>query len=410
MAAEFDLLIEDATALERDGRVSVGIRGGEIVEVAPGDLGDAERTIDAGGGLVGPSFVDPHLHLDKVYTFERAGETSLDRYQAGEMGEAMGAIEAASAVKADYDADRIYANARRAVEAGVAHGVLHHRAFADVDTAAGLEGVEALCRLRDDLAGTVDLTVVAFPQDGVVRDPGAAELVAEAMELGADEVGGIPWIELTEADAERHVEAMFDLAVAHDADVAMLTDDAGDPGLRTTERLAVETLDRGWEGRVTACHARAMETYPEPTFRKLVALLSRAGMCVVSDPQTGPLHARVDDLLVAGVPVSLGQDDVADAYYPFGRNSMLEVAFLAAHLLWKTAAADLRDLYGMITDGAAESLGLADYGLAEGCRADLVVLEADSLYGAFTTQAPPRWVLAGGEVVAETRVDSRVSL
>ncbi|MDZ7700605.1 MAG: amidohydrolase family protein [Halobacteriales archaeon] len=362
--------------------------------------------MDAGGHLVSPSFVDPHLHLDKVYTYDAAGEDAVERYQAGEMGDAMGAIESASAVKADYDESRIYENARRAVELGIRHGVLHHRAFADVDTAAGLEGVKALLRLRDDYADVVDLRVVAFPQDGLLRDPGAESLVEEAMALGADEVGGIPWIEFTEADAREHVDRMVDLAVEHDADVAMLTDDAGDPGLRTTEYLATAAIDAGWEGRVTACHARAMALYPEPYRRKLYTLLDRAGVSVVTDPQTGPLHVPVDELLEAGIPVALGQDDIADAYYPFGRNSLLEVGFLAAHLLWKTTADDLQEIHAMLTEHGATSLGLEAHGLAEGTPADLVLLDAASVPEAIGQQALVTHVISGGELVAESRLET----
>ena len=406
MAGDYDLRIDGAATPAGD-RVDVGVRDGLIAEVSAADLdGDADRTIDADGRLLSPSFVDPHIHLDKVYTHVAAGEDALQRYQRGDMGGAMGAIEAASAVKADYDADRIYANAERAVELGIRHGVLHRRAFADVDTAAGLEGVKALLRLRDDYAGTVDLRVVAFPQDGLLRDPGAEALVEEAMALGADEVGGIPWIELTDEDAREHVDRMVDLAVEHDADIAMLTDDAGDPGLRTTEHLATKALEVGWEGRVTACHARAMALYPEPYRGKLYTLLDRAGVSVVTAPHTGPLHAPVDELLGAGIPVALGQDDVADAYYPFGRSSLLEVGFLAAHLLWKQTADDLADVHEMLTGHGATSMGLAGHGLEPGTPADLVVLDAPSVREAIGRQALVTHVVSGGRLVAANRLES----
>jgi len=406
MAAAYDLVIADATTPGGE-RAHIGVQDGTIIEIETAPLdGSAASSIDADGRLVSPSFVDPHLHLDKVYTQAAAGETAVERYQAADMGDAMGAIEAASAVKTDYDADRIYQHAKQAVELGIRHGVLHHRAFADVDTAAGLEGVKALLRLRDDYADTVDLSVVAFPQDGVVRDPGARGLVEEAMELGADEVGGIPWIEFTEADAREHVDGMLDLAVEFDADVAMLTDDAGDAGLRTTEYLASRAIDIGWEGRVTACHARAMELYPEPYRRRLYTLLDRAGMSVVTDPQTGPLHVPVDELLEADIPVALGQDDIADAYYPFGRNSLVEVGFLAAHLLWKTTEDDLEDIHEMLTRHGAASLGLDNYGLETGAAANLVLLDADTVQAAIGRQALVTHVFSNGRLVAENRLET----
>lgn len=413
MADDFDLLVADAVLpFDGDRRVSIGVRDGTITDIGPPPIGSGSTRIEAEGGLVTPPFTDPHLHLDKVYTLDRAGETALERYQdeADDMGDAMGAIEAASAVKDEYDETQIYDNAKRALELGIKHGVLAHRAFADTDTSAGLTGIKPLLELREEFADVVDLQVVAFPQDGVVRDPGAADYVAEAMDHGADAVGGIPWIEYTDADQAEHIDRMFDLAVTHDADVAMLTDDAGDPGLRTTERLAVRAIEEGWNGRVTACHARAMELYPEPYLQKLVGLLDKADMDIVTDPQTGPLHVPVDDLLEAGITVSLGQDDIADAYYPFGQNSMLEVGFLAAHLLWKTRGTDVRDIYRMVTTAGAASLGLDGYGLAEGTPADMVVFDVGSVAEAIHYQPVPTQVVADGQVVAETTEETTLAV
>ena len=270
----------------------------------------------------------------------------------------MSAIELAAKVKEEYDEEWILPNVRRALRLAARYGNTHIRAFADVDTKARLIGVKALIAAREEFRGVVDVQVVAFPQDGVVRDPGAADLVRQAMELGADVVGGIPWIEYTEADEQRHIDEMFAIAKDHDADISMLVDDAGDPGLRSLEKLAVTAIAEGRVGRCLAHHARAMCMYPEPYFRKLAALLKRAGVGVVSDPQTGPLHARVKELLAEGALVALGQDDIADAYYPFGRNNMLEVGFLGAHLLWMTTWPEMERVYDMITVDAARAMNV----------------------------------------------------
>ena len=241
--------------------------------------------------------------------------------------------------------------------------------------------------------------MVAFPQDGVLREPGAAGLVREAVVLGADVVGGIPWIEYTDAAAREHVRQMFEIAVAAEKPVSMLVDDAGDPGLRTLEMMAVSAIEAGWQGRVLAHHARAMALYPEPYFQKLAALLRQADMPVVTDPHTGPLHARVRELRAAGVRVCLGQDDISDAYYPFGRNNMLEVAFLAAHLLWMTTEEDMERLYDMITVEAARAMGLSDLRLEVGAPADLVVLDAPSVLEALRDHGAPVCVIRNGKVV-----------
>ncbi len=395
----FDLLITNAKTRKKEELVNIGIADGKIAKIGAGLAGDATATIDAGGKLVTESFVNGHLHLDKVYTLTMVGEEALQSYTGESMGGAMTAIELAAKVKEQYDESWIIENVRKALNLAVKFGNTHIRAFADTDTKAKLEGVKALIRAREEFQDRVTIEVVAFPQDGVVRDPGAEEYIRQALELGADVVGGIPWIEYTDEDAWEHIDLMFDLATEFDKDVSMLIDDAGDPGLRTLEMLAVRAIEEGWQGRVTAQHARAMALYPEPYYRKVRALLQKAEMGVVSDPQTGPLYARVKDLYRTGVAVALGQDDIADAYYPFGRNNMLEVAFLAAHLTWMTTFQDLEMFYDMITTNAARALGIADFGLAEGNTADLVVLDAESVWEAIWNHDAPLHVIKNGKEV-----------
>jgi cytosine deaminase len=395
----YDILIRHARIRTHEEPVDIAIAGGRIAKIAPDLAGEAAQIIEADGSLVTPSFVNGHLHLCKVYTLAMMDDEALDAYIAGGMGGAMTAIELAARVKARYDERWIIENVRRALDLALKFGNTHIRAFADTDTKARLEGVKALLRAREEYAGKVEVQVVAFPQDGVVRDPGAEEYVEEALKLGADVVGGIPWIEYTDADAQEHIDRMFALAKKYDKDISMLIDDAGDPGLRTLEMLAVTTIREGWQGRVTAQHARAMALYPEPYYRKVEALLKKAGIGIVSDPQTGPLYARVRDLYAAGIPVALGQDDIADAYYPFGRNNMLEVAFLAAHLMWMTKREEMEILYDLITTQAARVLGIEDYGLEEGKRADLVVLNAGSVWEAIWNHEAPRFVIKDGKDV-----------
>jgi cytosine deaminase len=144
-----------------------------------------------------------------------------------------------------------------------------------------------------------------------------------------------------------------------------------------------------------------MALYPEPYFRRLAGLLRKAGVSVVSDPHTGPLHARVRDLRAAGIPVALGQDDCADAYYPFGRNNMLEVGFLASHLLWMTSFEDMEAIYDMLTVDAARALGIDGYALAEGAEANLVVLTEQTVWESLWEHRAPAFVVRGGRVVAE---------
>ncbi|MGH8964363.1 MAG: amidohydrolase family protein, partial [Actinomycetes bacterium] len=327
-----DVVVANATLRGRGGRHHIGIRGALIDTVSEHQL-EGARVIDAAGRLVTESFVNAHLHLDKVYTLDRAGQAALAEYTGPRMAGAKRSIELASAVKHEYDESWIAPNVRRAVEAAAVNGVRHVLAFADVDTTAGLRGIKPVLDAREQFRGVVDLHVVAFPQDGLIRDPGAEDLVREAVGLGADLVGGIPWIELTEAHAHEHVRRLSELAAEHRLRVAMLVDDAGDPALRTTEMLAQEMIRLGLVGRGIANHARALGQYDAPSVHRVIDLAQRAGLGFVSDPHTGPLRMPVFEFLEAGIPVALGQDDIEDAYYPFGRHNMLEVAFLAAHIM-----------------------------------------------------------------------------
>lgn len=407
MQTEFDLIIRQGRLRGASGSlVDIGVRSGKIAAIAEKIDADAPVKLDAGGGLVTESFANPHLHLCKVYTLQMMDEEALKDYHAADMGKAMNAIELAARVKEQYDEGWIIKNVRRAIAEAACYGNTHIRAFADVDSKARLEGIKAVIRAREEFRGIVDIQVVAFAQDGIVREPGALDLMNQAMTLGADVVGGIPWIEYTDEDIYEHIRLIFDLARHYDKDVSMLVDDAGDPGLRSLEYMAQETIRRGWQGRALAHHARAMSLYPTPYFQKVAALLKKAQMGVVSDPHTGPLHARVRDLLGENVLVCLGQDDISDAYYPYGRNNMLEVAFLASHMLWMTTASDMETLYDMVTRRAAQAMGLKDFELKVGAPAHLVILKERSVLEALRNHAAPLYVISHGKLVDLARVEA----
>lgn len=398
--SQYDILIRNARLLRAPGRqMSIAVADGKIAAIEETIDGQALTEIDAKGMLVSESFVNPHLHLCKVFTLQMMDEEALKDYHGAGMGKAMTAIELAARLKEKYDQSWIVPNARKAVAQAAIYGCTHMRAFADVDSKARLEGVKALIQVRDEFRGVVDVQVVAFAQDGILREPGAAGLMHKAVALGADVVGGIPWIEYTDADMLEHVRIVFDLAVEFNKDVSMLVDDAGDAGLRSLEAMALEAIRRGWHGRALAHHARAMALYPTPYFQKVSALLNRAQMGLVSDPHTGPLHARVRELLANGNLVSLGQDDISDAYYPLGRNNMLEVAFLASHLLWFTSSQDIHTLYEMITVNAARCLGLREFEIKVGAPANLVVLDRPDVIEALRFHEAPLYTISHGKLV-----------
>lgn len=395
----YDIKIINAKIRSCSKPVSIGIIEDKIADIADSLPTEAKEIIDAKGNLVTESFVNGHLHLCKVYTLEKAGQKALQEYQQGGMGNALDSIQSAAEFKTCYDASWIAENAEKACELAVKHGVTHIRAFADVDSKGKLEGIKALLEVRKKYQKKVDVQVVAFPQDGVLREPGTKELIEKALRMGADVVGGIPWIEYTKDDEQKHVQQMCALAEKYNKDISMLLDDVGDAEERTLEMLCKRVIEMGWQGRVTAQHCRAMSLYPENYFRKLVQLAKAAGIGFVTDPHTGPLHLRVKDLLQAGIPVALGQDDIADAYYPYGECNMLQVAFLASHLLWMTTFKDMEELYSMVTTYAAKVLGLSNHILQKGGDADLVVLQDPDVYRAIWHHKEPVIVIKDGRVI-----------
>jgi cytosine deaminase len=400
MTEKFDIVVRNARLRNApDHTVNLGIRDGKIAAIDRNLPQEAEIELNAEGQLVTEAFVNTHLHMCKVYTLAMMDEEAMKDYHGESMGKAMTAIELAAKVKDKYDQSWIVPNVQKAAALAARYGCTHIRAFADVDSKARLEGVKALIQVRDQFRGIVDIQVVAFAQDGIVREPGAADLVSQAMALGADVVGGIPWIEFTDAAITEHIQVIFDIAEEFDKPVSMLVDDAGDPGLRSLELMALETIKRNWHGRSLAHHARAMALYPKPYLQKVAALLKTAQMGVVSDPHTGPLHARVRELLEEGVLVCLGQDDISDAYYPYGRNNMLEVAFLVSHLLWMTTRSDMEILYDMVTTSAARCIGLDSFELKVGSPAHLVVLDEPNVLEALRNHQPPKWVISHGKLV-----------
>lgn len=377
--------------------------GSKIIGITPAQPETSlKNTLNAEGCIALPAFTNPHLHLCKVFTLDRMNEKAMQAYHQKNMVEAAQAIDLAAVVKKDYHQNWIRPNIERALNWALHYGNLHIRAFADVDNKAKLIGLECLLEAKERFADKLNLQVVAFAQDGIIREPGALELMNEAMQLGADVVGGIPWIEANPQSQQAHIDACYDLAEKYDRPVSMLVDDSSDPTLRTLSMMAQTSIKRGWQGRSLAHHARAMAMYKPDYLEMLLALLREAGVGLISDPHTGPLHAPVTTLLEQGNLVCLGQDDISDAYYPYGRNNMLEVGFLASHMLMMTSQQQQHQIINMITTYGAQAMNIPNYGLAVGDDANLVILNTNKITEALRFHEKPKYVIAQGKVLANS--------
>jgi cytosine deaminase len=309
--------------------------------------------------------------------------------------------------------------AREVIEASVASGTTRLRSHVDVDTIGGLlplEGVMAAAAQCSDIA---EVQTIAFPQEGLLRDPGAYDLMEAALEAGADVVGGMPHWEPDEASQKEHVRLCFELAERFDRDLDMHVDETDDGGVRTLEMVADEALRRGFVGRVCAGHVCSLAAAPHDYAERVIAKCVQAGISIAANAVTNLVlqgrgdrglvrrgMTRVGELRSAGVNVLFGQDCVKDGFYPFGRGSMLEVALISAHAAHLTTRADLAFALRAVTDGPAQAWRLTDYGLAAGARADLQLLPVPSWEEALRLQPLPEKVWFKGRLVAENKVSS----
>jgi cytosine/creatinine deaminase len=401
------LLVRNARLRDQHQLVDILIEDGRIKAVGPGLAAAAAQTIDAAGDLVVPAFVNLHLHADKSLL----GEVMRPNV-SGTLPEA---IEITNEFKRKYDPQEVAQRAGRVIETGVKNGTSFFRLFSDVGTIGGLRAARGLLLAREKYKGYCDIQVVAFPQEGIARDPGAAELLDEAIKEGCDVVGGLPWYEYTDEEARQHIDICFDLAKRHDRDIHMLVDDTDDANSRSLEYLALKTMRERFHGRVAASHCGAMAGYNDVYAAKVIDMVASANITISvnahinlvcsarldREPRRRGI-ARVKELLARGVNVVSSQDDVDDPYYPFGKPDQLEVALMIAHTAQLTLPHELEQVLDMVTVNAARAARLSDYGIAPGKKADLVVLGAASVREALRLQPPRRHVVKNGYEVART--------
>ena len=409
-----DLVLRKAQLRRTEGLRDIGIRGDRIVDIAPAIGARGTREIDAEGRLVTPAFVNPHMHLDKCMVRDRMRPNATFSFDE--------AIELTWGFKRDRSIEDIRTTAAGVAERAVANGTTHMRVFADVDTIGGLKPMKAMLAVREEMKDVLDIQVVAFPQEAILRNPGSDGLLDQAMGLGADVVGGLPWYEHSDEDARAHLDHCIALAKRYGKDIHMLVDDTSDPTSHTLEMLALKTIRANLGRHVSASHCESLAFYDDTHAARAIALVKQAGMSIISNAhisltligiaggrQPAPRGiTRVKELLRAGVNVASGQDDVNDPYYPFGRCDQLEVGWIMAHTAQLVFADDIETAYDMITTNAARAMGLGDYGLEVGKQADLVVLDALNVKEAFRLQADRLYVIRKGRVVAETKTTRTV--
>ena len=401
-----DLLIHNATLPDGRSGVDVLVADGRIVNVSPRINAAAAQTIDAQGWLLSPPFVDPHFHMDATLTY------GLPRVNAS--GTLLEGIALWGELKPHLTQDAIVARALAYCDWAVAKGLLALRSHVDVCDPR-LLAVEALLHVKERVAPYLDLQLVAFPQDGVLRSPGALDLLKRALAMGVDVVGGIPHFERTMQDGTESVRLLCELAAEQGRLVDMHCDETDDPNSRHIETLATQTLRLGLQGRVTGSHLTSMHSMDNYYVSKLIPLIHEAGVSAVANPlinitiqgrhDTYPKRrgmTRVPELMAAGVTVAFGHDCVMDPWYSLGSADSLEVASMGLHVAQMTSQAGMRACFDAVTVNGAAVMHLDGYGIAPGNRADFVLLQARDPIEAIRLRAPRLKVFRAGKVIAET--------
>ncbi len=401
-----DLLITHATL--PDGRTDMGVavQGGRITEVSAGLTVPAHETVDAQGQLLTPPFCDPHFHMDATLSH------GLPR--VNQSGTLLEGIAVWGELKPLLTEEALVERALAYGDWAVAKGLLAIRSHVDTSDASLLP-VRAMLEAKRRMAPYLDLQLVAFPQDGVLRTPGGLDNVRRALDLGVDVVGGIPHFERTYAEGTASVKLLCELAAERGLPVDMHCDESDDPLSRHIETLAFETHRLGLQGRVNGSHLTSMHSMDNYFVSKLIPLIAESGVSAVANPlinitlqgrhDTYPKRrgmTRVPELMAAGVTVAFGHDCVMDPWYPLGSGDMLEVAHMGLHVAQMTSQAGMRQCFEAVTTNAAKVMGLSGFGIAPGCDASFVLLQARDPIEAIRLRATRLKVWRKGLLLSET--------
>ena len=407
-----DLLITNANLPDGRSMMSVAVEDGRIVEVAAGLRAPARETVDAQGLLLSPPFCDPHFHMDATLSY---GKPRINR-----SGTLLEGIALWSELKPLLTEAALIDRALAYCDWAVARGLLAIRSHVDTSDPSLLP-VRAMLEVKKRVAPYLDLQLVAFPQDGVLRTDGGMDSLTRALDLGVDVVGGIPHFERTMEDGAHSVKLLCELAADRGLLVDMHCDETDDPLSRHIETLASQARRLGLQGRVNGSHLTSMHSMDNYYVSKLIPLIAEAGVSAVANPlinitiqgrhDTYPKRrgmTRVPELIQAGVTVAFGHDCVMDPWYSLGSGDMLEVAHMGLHVAQMTSQAGMRACFEAVTTQAARIMHLTGYGIDKGCDASFVLLQARDPVEAIRLRAARLKVWRHGVLLAQSPEASAV--
>ncbi len=402
----FDLIVKNANLPNGERGFDIGCKGNIITAIEKNISAEAGQVIEASGHLVSPPFVDPHFHMDATL--------SLGTPRKNVSGTLLEGISLWGELKPIQSVEQIFERAMRYCDLAVSMGLGAIRSHVDVcdDT---LKGVEALLEVQKQVSSYLDLQLVAFPQDGVFRDPTALNNLNRALDMGVSVVGGIPQFERTMEDGANSVRALCEIAAQRGLMVDMHCDESDDPHSRHIETLAFETQRLGLQGQVAGSHLTSMHSMDNYYVSKLIPLIAEAGVHAIPNPLINIMlqgrhdsypkrrgQTRVRELRDAGITVGFGSDCVMDPWYSLGKADMLDVAFMGLHVGQLSSRADMRWCFDAVTKNSAEIMGLEKYGVEVGNYADMVVLQAKDPIEAIRLRPTRLAVIRRGKLIAQT--------
>lgn len=403
------MLIKNTHLAQREGLWQLLIENGKIAKILPNDVEvkTDKKILDAEQGIVYPPFIEPHIHLDATQT---AGQPNWNR-----SGTLFEGIERWAERKSLLSHDDVKQRAWKTLKWQIANGVQFVRTHVDVSDPT-LTALKAMLEVKQEVAPWVDLQIVAFPQEGILSYPNGVNLLEQAMEMGADVVGGIPHFEFTREYGVESMHIAFEIARRYGKQIDIHCDEIDDEQSRFVETVAALALKYGMGDQVTASHTTAMHSYNGAYTSRLFRLLKLSGINFVANPlvnihlqgrfDTYPKRrgiTRVKEMLENNINVCFGHDDVFDPWYPLGTASTLQVLHMGLHVCQLMGYDQINDGIKLITENSAKTLAIQDYGISEGNSANLVILPAENGFDAVRRQVPVRYSIRAGNIIAETQ-------
>lgn len=398
-----DILLKNVRTQDDVPLKDIALKDGKIAAVGSGLQTEAAHIIDAAGRVLIPGVIESHLHLDKALIADR----KLNR--SGTLQEA---IAVTFELKPTFTKEDVLERAEKTLRIAIQNGVTHMRTHSEFDPAGGFTGYEVILGLREKYKDIIDLQVVAFPQEGIMKAPGTEAMMHEAMQMGADVVGGIPYNDFS---AQEHIDLVFEIAKKYQKPIDFHQDFKDDAEGTSIEYLCRKTIAEGYQGRVSVGHLTSLGAFPPDKLQPILELLAEAGISVMCLPATD-LHlggrkdaynvrrtlTPVRALKSAGVNVCLGSNNIRNAFTPYGNGDLFQIAMLAIPTAHLGGADDLPGVLPMITDNCARAIGLENYGLESGCNADMVLLDTYKVRDAVIDLPDKLFVIKKGKIVAET--------